>query len=243
MTQVSPLLEALGGRLRARRLEAGLTQADLAERAGVSPRFLVQLETGRGNISVSRLAELCSVLDLPLYALFRGLGPRGREKIALVGLRGAGKSTVGAALARELAVPFIETVREVEVAAGMSLAEIFELRGEAFFQALEARVLAEVLDRPGPAVLATGGSVVGSPEAWRLLRERARTVWLQAAPASHLERVRAQGDLRPMRGRPDALLELEAILRDRAALYAQADLSLDTDRLGVAGVVERLAGG
>lgn len=234
------LLSALGERLRERRSELGLTQADVAERAAVSKRFLVQLEGGTGNISVQRLASVCGVLELPLEQLFRGLGPGGKRKIALVGLRGAGKSTAGARLAARLELPFVELDREVEARAGMTLAEIFELRGEVHYRQLELEALREVLDRPGGLVLATGGSLPTSTAAWQLLRAEARTVWLQASPSSHLERVRAQGDLRPMRGRPDALGELEAILREREPLYGQAELALDTDALGVSGVVERI---
>ena len=136
---------------------------------------------------------------------------------------------------------FIELDRLVEQEAGMSLGEIFELRGEAHFRALERKVLERVLRSPEQAVIAAGGSIVTAPETWKRLQEGARTVWLQASPASHLERVRAQGDLRPMRGRPNAQKELEAILIERANLYAQADVHLDTDGLGVRGVVEALA--
>jgi len=236
------LLIDIGSRLRARRTALGLTQADLARAAGVSPRFLVQLEGGSGNISVQRLAEVCQALDTRLDELFRGLGPGGSEKVALVGLRGAGKSTIGAALARRLDTDFVELDAEVEAEAGMSLSEIFELHGEDAYRALERAVLERVLAAPGPAVIAAGGSIVKSPEAWRSLREGARTVWLQASPDAHLERVRAQGDLRPMRGWADPRAVLETILAERAALYGQAALTLDTGALGVSGVVDAIAG-
>ena len=235
------ILNQIGTRLRKRRLEWGLTQAELARRAGVSPRFLLQLEKGEGNISVSRLADVCSALELSLSSLFQGIGPGRPNKIALVGLRGAGKSTVGLKLANALHIEFIELDGLVEREAGMSLGEIFELRGEAHFRALERKVLERVLRSPEQVVIAAGGSIVTASETWKRLQEGARTVWLQASPASHLERVRAQGDLRPMRGRPNAQKELEAILLERANLYAQADVHLDTDGLGVRGVVEALA--
>lgn len=237
------LLLALGERLRERRLELGLTQAELADHADVSKRFLVQLEGGTGNISVQRLASVCEVLEFSLEQLFRGLGPGTRPKVALVGLRGAGKSTVGARLAERLGAPLVELDREVEARAGMTLAEIFELRGEAHYRQLELEALREVLARPGALVMAAGGSLPTSPAAWQLLRSQARTVWLQASPRAHLERVRAQGDLRPMRGRPDALGELEQILAERRPLYGQAELACDTDSLGVSGVVDRIAAG
>lgn len=234
------LLPAIGQRLRARRKARGLTQAELARLAHVSPRFLVQLEGGTGNISVQRLAEVCAVLELPLAELFAGLGPGAAQRVALVGLRGAGKSTVGAALAERLDAPLVELDQRVEEAGGMSLAEVFELWGEAHYRELEARALDVVLADDGSAVLATGGSLVTAAETWRRLRAATRTVWLRASPESHLERVRAQGDLRPMRGRADALGELRDILAARVPLYSQADLVLDTDELGVDGVVDHI---
>lgn len=236
------LLDALGQRLRNRRLAAGLTQAQLAQQAGVSPRFLVQLEKGQGNISVQRLAHVCAVLEYPLSALFSGLGPGGPRTIALVGLRGAGKSTVGAALAARLAVPFVEVDAQIEVVAGLTRGEIFELRGPDAFRELEAQVLAQALTHRGVQVIATSGGLVTAADTWHALRQQARTVWLKASPQSHLERVVAQGDLRPMQGRPEARRELEQILDERAPLYAQADLTLDTDALGLAETVEALVG-
>ena len=223
------LLPTIGDRLRARRLALGLTQAALSRAAGVSVRFLVQLEQGEGNISVNRLAEVCGALQLSLEALFAGLGPGAPQKVALVGLRGAGKSTVGAALADALGAPFVELDRRVEERAGMRLGEVFELRGEVYFRSVEAAVVDEVLAEPGPAVLAAGGSLVTAASPWARLRERAYTVWLRADPEVHFRRVM------------EPLAELRAILDERAPLYAQAALTLDTDRLGVDGVVSRIA--
>jgi XRE family aerobic/anaerobic benzoate catabolism transcriptional regulator len=235
------LLSTIGARLKQRRTDLGLTQAALAREASVSPRFLVQLEKGEGNISVQRLHAVCAVLGISLERLFRGLGPDDRAKLALVGLRGAGKSTIGARVAERVDAPFIELDRLVEDEAGMSLGEIFEIRGQEGYRDIESRVLEGVLSAPGRAIIATGGSLVTAPETWARLRAGARTAWLRASPGSHLERVMAQGDLRPMRGRPQARAELEAILETRAPLYAQADVALDTDALGVDGAVERLA--
>ncbi len=238
---MSDLLSQVGARLRAKRQEWAFTQAELARRAGVSPRFLVQLEKGQGNISVGRLAEVCAALDLPLAELFRGIGPARPNKIALVGLRGAGKSSVGMRLAQSLGCCFVELDQRVEEQAGMSLGEIFELRGESHYRALEREVLETLLREPGEVVIAAGGSIVTATQTWKRLQECTQTVWLKATPASHLERVRAQGDLRPMHGRPNALMELEAILDERSVLYAQADLHFDTDGLGLDGVVKALA--
>jgi len=254
------LLLTLGARVRGIRGELGWTQVELARRAGLSPRFLVELEKGEGNISLVRLAEVATALGVSLATLVGGLGPvpdeadtlaaldperrrraaraaRSAEKIALVGLRGAGKSTVGARLAHVLGASFREVDAEVEALAGMRLGEIFEYHGAARYRELERDGLARLLDRPEHLVLATGGSVVTAPDAWADLRRSAHTVWLRASPALHLARVEAQGDVRPMRGRADALAELEAILAARVPLYAQAEHVVDTDGLGVDGVV------
>jgi len=235
------LLALIGARLRRRRLSLGLTQARLARTAGVSPRFLVQLEKGEGNISVARLANVCAALDISMSALFSGLGPGGPSLVALVGLRGAGKSTIGSALASARGCPFIELDREIEATAGMRLGELFELRGEGAYRQLEDSVLHRIIAQGTACVVATGGGLVTHADTWRHLRQHARTAWLNAPPEVHLARVRAQGDLRPMRGRPNALGELRDILDERAPLYGEADVSLDTETLGVGGTVEALS--
>ena len=239
--RLTVVLKTIGIRLRQRRLELGLTQAAVSRQAAVSPRFLVQLEKGSGNISVQRLVSVCTVLELPLSDLFEGIGPCPPRPLALVGLRGAGKSTVGQALASHLSVPFVELDRQVELEAGMRMRDLFEIRGEHYFREVERRVLTRLLTEQRRQVIATGGGLVTSPQTWTLLRSRSRTVWLRASPDSHFRRVTAQGDLRPMRGRPNARQELESILAERGPLYGLADLVLDTDSHGVRSVVERLA--
>ena len=196
------LLSQIGTRLRARRTDWDLTQAELAKRAGVSPRFLVQLEKGEGNISVGRLAEVCGALDLPLADLFRGIGPGRPTKIALVGLRGAGKSTVGERLSDVTGSDFIELDALIEQEAGMSLREVFELRGEAHYRTLEREVLERVLRTPGAAVIAAGGSIVTAHETWRRLQEGARTVWLQALRHRTLSGFVPKGTFARWRGGP-----------------------------------------
>lgn len=163
-----------------------------------------------------------------------------RRRIALVGLRGAGKSTLGKALAAALKQPFIELDREIERAAGMTLAEIFSLYGQGGFRRLERRCLERVLRRPGRAVLAVGGGIVAAPDTYDLLLQSCCTVWLRAAPEAHMQRVIDQGDTRPMAGKDAAMEDLRQILRERDPLYRRADLELDTSHQPVAASLRAL---
>ncbi|MGB5079216.1 MAG: helix-turn-helix transcriptional regulator [Burkholderiales bacterium] len=152
------------------------------------------------------------------------------KRVALIGLRGAGKSTLGARLARALGVPFVELDREVEREAGTSLSEIFLLYGQAGYRRYERRCLEKVLEQHERAVIATGGSVVSEPGTFELLLSACFTVWLKAEPEDHMARVIAQGDTRPMAGNDQAMEDLRRILEGRGALYGQADVTLDTSR-------------
>ena len=224
------LLSSLAFRIRKCRKSLGYTQSDLAQRAGVSSRFLAQLESGKGNISVQKLADISAALSLSLGELFRGLGPYGPLVLTLVGLRGAGKSTLGANVARVLDIPFIELDREIVEQSSMSLSEIFSFGGAEYYHELQDRTLKALLDKPKPLVLATGGSIVTATQSWERLRNHTKTAWLYAKPQSYLSRVREQGDFRPMKGRDNALKELKQLLQQRTPLYSQADLHLDTDQ-------------
>jgi len=150
------------------------------------------------------------------------------NRIALIGLRGAGKSTLGAALAKHLGVPFVELDHEVEAEAGTSLHEIFLLHGQAGYRRYERRALERTLDKNDRCVIATGGSIVSEPGTYDLLLSACLTVWLRAAPEEHMARVAAQGDYRPMAGNREAMDDLRRILAGREALYAQADVTIDT---------------
>lgn len=161
--------------------------------------------------------------------------------IALLGVRGAGKSTIGRRLAERLDLPFYELDALIEEAAGLSLAEIFELHGEAYYRRAEREVLGNFLEGTPAAVLATGGSLVSDRETFRLLRRRAVTVWLKARPEDHFERVLQQGDHRPMAKRPHAMAELKALLAARERLYAAADHEVDTSGMSVEAVVAAVA--
>jgi XRE family aerobic/anaerobic benzoate catabolism transcriptional regulator len=150
------------------------------------------------------------------------------KRIALIGLRGAGKSTLGTRLAKALGTPFVELDREIEREAGTSLSEIFLLYGQAGYRRYERRCLQRVLERNDRAVIATGGSIVSEPGTYELLLSACFTVWLKAAPEEHMARVIAQGDTRPMAGNDQAMEDLRRILDGRATLYGQADVTVDT---------------
>lgn len=226
-----PLLDEFARRLRALRASAGLSVSDLAREAGVSRRHITEAEAGRANPSLQKLDALARGLGVGLGRLCDlGGGPRRRtRRIALVGLRGAGKSTLGRLLARRLEVPFVELDRRVEEAAGIGLAEVFELQGASAFHELEAEALEGVLREGDALVLSTGGSVVESPATFERLRETCRTVWLRASPEEHYRRVVEQGDRRPMRDRPRAMEELRELLAAREVEYGRCELRLETE--------------
>src|SRR5688572_29979837 len=236
------LLAALGRRARAHRLARGWTLREVAERSGVSPRFLVQLESGRGNISVRRLADVAQALETTPALLLTDTDAPQPEVIALLGLRGAGKTTVGRRLARRRRVPFVELDRRVEEAADLSLGELFSLHGEDYYRRLEREVLAAVLDERRAIVLATGGGIVTSPETFALLRRSAVTVWLRARPEDHWNRVVRQGDRRPMTNHPQAMADLRTLLALREPLYAAASHTVETSGRALDPVVDEIAG-
>jgi XRE family transcriptional regulator, aerobic/anaerobic benzoate catabolism transcriptional regulator len=229
--------------VRARRTALGLTLRELGERAHVSERFLVQLEGGSGNISVARLLDVAEALGTSPAALLTDVSiskaPIHRT-VALVGLRGAGKSEVGSRVAAELAVPFVELDVLVAREAGMSLATMFEMHGEAYFRRAEEAALVRLLDQD-PCVVATSGSIVTNTSTWATLRERSTTVWLRANAEDHWSRVVAQGDGRPMKGRPEAMSELRALLKVRRPLYAQAEHTIDTSSITLLEAVREVA--
>ena len=235
------ILELVGQRVRSARAERRWTIRELAERSGVSVRFLVQLESGHGNISVKRLADLARAFDVPTAELLSVDYPEARRVVALLGLRGAGKTTIGKQLARRLRVRFMELDRQIEKAADMSLAELFSLYGEDYYRRLERETLAEVLKDKRPMVLATGGGIVESTETYALLKKSAVTVWLRAEPEDHWNRVVSQGDRRPMADHPQAMADLRALLAAREPLYAGADHTVETSGRSVEAIVDDLA--
>ena len=166
-----------------------------------------------------------------VFRLMRELGEQDgarRRRIALIGLRGAGKSTLGDALAAELGVPFVELDREIERDAGISLSEVFSLYGQTGYRRIERRCLERVIHSDRQVVIAVGGGIVSEPETYNLLLANCFTVWIKALPAEHMARVVAQGDLRPMQGNAEAMEDLNRILAAREPLYRKADAILDT---------------
>jgi XRE family aerobic/anaerobic benzoate catabolism transcriptional regulator len=263
----SEYLHALGEHIRDLRVRRGMTRAILARDSGVSVRYLAQLESGDGNISILRLRQVAQAMAMPLEEIIR-VGPeqaaeltllkqfltrlsppqlaeagnllRGafenrtrRQRIALVGLRGAGKSSLGKMLATHMKVPFIELADVIESTAGTSLSEVFSLYGQAAYRRYERRSLEWLIDNHDSFVLSTGGSISTEPATFDQLLSSCYTVWLKASPAEHMSRVVAQGDRRPMGDNSEAMQDLERILVGREPMYRKADATVNTSGLDI----------
>ena len=256
-------LTAMGRHVREARERRGLARKTISQSAGVSERYLAQLEAGEGNASVLLLRSVARALELPLtelldpressveqrlirrfldrlpahrleevvFRLMRDFGEDAasrRKRVALIGLRGAGKTTLGSALAAELRRPFVELDREIEREAGITLSEVFLLYGQTGYRRIERRCLERVVGAHPEMVMSVGGGIVSEAETYNLLLQRCYTVWVKASPDEHMARVVAQGDLRPMQGNTEAMDDLKRILDAREALYRKADITVDT---------------
>ena len=153
---------------------------------------------------------------------------RSRDRVALIGLRGAGKSTLGRLAAERLGWPFVELNKAIEAETGLSIAEVFSLYGQEGYRRLELSALEQVITRQGPMILATAGGIVAEPVTFELLLSSFFTIWITATPTEHMGRVRDQGDLRPMADDKAAMAELKTILSSRESLYARAEARIDT---------------
>jgi XRE family aerobic/anaerobic benzoate catabolism transcriptional regulator len=258
---------ALGEHIRDLRVRRGMTRAILARDSGVSVRYLAQLESGEGNISILRLRQVAQAMAMPLEETIR-VGPeqaaeltllaqflarlspgqlveagnllRGafeksgrRQRIALVGLRGAGKTSLGRLLAERLKVPFIELDKVIEQTAGIPLSEVFALYGQSAYRRYERRALEGLIETHERFVMSTGGGISTEPATFDELLTSCFTVWLKASPAEHMARVVAQGDRRPMGENREAMQDLERILVGREPMYRKADTTVNTSGLDI----------
>jgi XRE family transcriptional regulator, aerobic/anaerobic benzoate catabolism transcriptional regulator len=269
-------LEQLGQRVRTMRALRGMSRKVLARVSGISERYIAQLESGKGNVSIVLLRRVSHAMgahleDLipasepaPDWPVIRDLlrkatpsqiaqardvlsGSSGFAQkqvsfagIALIGLRGAGKSTLGKLLAKKIGWDFVELNKEIEAQNGLSVAEIIALYGQEGFRRMEQTALGQLLSRRAPVVLATGGGIVSEPLTFDLILSSFYTVWLKAEPEEHMARVRGQGDLRPMADDRSAMAELRTILLSREPLYARASAVADTAGLSVDAAAARL---
>jgi XRE family aerobic/anaerobic benzoate catabolism transcriptional regulator len=195
--------------------------------------FAPETETRQEKMLIQRFLERLPAhrVEDAMLRLTREFGAEEkarRERVALIGIRGAGKSTLGSKLAADLKLPFIELDAEIEKDAGMPLGEIFALYGQAGYRAIERRMLEKVLIENARAILSIGGGVVSERETYDHLLSHCYTIWIKARPEEYMARVTAQGDFRVMGGSDRAMEELRRILEARDPLYRKADLYLDT---------------
>jgi XRE family aerobic/anaerobic benzoate catabolism transcriptional regulator len=269
-------LEQLGQRVRTMRALRGMSRKVLAKVSGISERYIAQLESGKGNVSIVLLRRVSTAMgahledlipsgepspDWPVIRdLLRKATPvqiaQARDAlsgesastqrrvsfagIALIGLRGAGKSTLGKILAKRIGWSFVELNKEIEAQNGLSVAEIIALYGQEGFRRMEQAALGQLLARKELMVLATGGGIVSEPLTFDLILSSFYTIWLKAEPEEHMARVRGQGDLRPMADDRSAMAELRNILLSREPLYARASAVVDTAGLSVDAAAARL---
>jgi XRE family transcriptional regulator, aerobic/anaerobic benzoate catabolism transcriptional regulator len=273
----SDFLEQLGQRVRTLRSLHGMSRKVLAKVSGISERYIAQLESGKGNVSIVLLRRVSNAIGTPLedlipindpapdWQVIRDLlrkaspGQIAQAKevlsssstaaqrrpavagIALIGLRGAGKSTLGKLLAKHIGWNFVELNKEIERQNGLSVSEIINLYGQEGFRRMEQAALAQLLARKELMVLATGGGIVSEPLTFDLILKSFYTIWLKAEPEEHMARVRRQGDLRPMADDRSAMAELRNILKSREPLYARANAVVDTAGLSVDAAAARLS--
>jgi XRE family aerobic/anaerobic benzoate catabolism transcriptional regulator len=268
-------LEQLGQRVRNMRALRGMSRKVLAKVSGISERYIAQLESGKGNVSIVLLRRVSNAMGAHLEDLIPAADPapdwqvirdlmrkatpaqiaqakdvlagHGMSAhrasfagIALIGLRGAGKSTLGKLLAKRIGWNFVELNKEIERENGLSVAEIINLYGQEGFRRLEQAAVQQLLARNELMVLATGGGIVSEPLTFDHILSSFYTIWLKAEPEEHMARVRKQGDLRPMADDRSAMAELRNILKSREPLYARAAAVVDTAGLSVDAAAAKL---
>lgn len=260
--RVDELLLKVGERIRTARESKRLPRRVLSDISGVSPRYLAQLESGQGNISIGLLLRVATALDLKMDWLVSDcdadtsdammilqqyskatqqtrdsvaqllqratLNPQRKQRVCLIGLRGAGKSTLGHLSSEASGVPFLELNTEIEKSGGMSVTEIIAMYGPEGYRKFEAAAVDAVADRHEKIIIAAAGGIVTEQAAFETLLSRYNTVWIRTSPEEHIARVAAQGDTRPMEGYPEALTHLREILVDRTNHYERAQMQLNT---------------
>ena len=263
-------LARVGQRVRRTRKALRMSRRVLSERSGVSQRYLAQLEAGEGNVSLTLLLRVARALEVSVeqlvaaepisavVALYERAEPPVRQKvlelldpsslararsgrIALIGLRGAGKSTLGPKAASICDVPFVELREVIESSAGIPVTEILALYGRSGYRQLEARALSQVADAHESLVLAVAGGIVEEPDTFETLLNRFHTIWLKAGHEDHVERVKAQVESGASSATLPATEELRDILISRDSLYARASVEFDTSGLSVAEATRGLA--
>ena len=215
----------------------GVPVAELVADPPEPPAELATLHGLLARLDAAQLAGARRVLAEWLGQPADRLRP---SRIALIGLRGAGKSSLGRALAERRGVPFVELDGEVERQNRMDLRDIFEMHGQDGFRRLERQALEALLEDGRAMVLAAGGGIVAETATFELLLARCFTVWVRTSPEEHMQRVLTQGDHRPMRDNGDAMADLRAILASREALYARADLVVDNQGRSLSDSLEDL---
>ena len=225
----SALLE-IGKRIRSLRESKSITRKELSDGSGLSLRFLANVESGKGNISMTRFFDVASALGVSPSSLLKDIGSPQPKIVALLGVRGAGKTTLGQALSKSLSIEFVEIDKEIEKKAGLTLSQLFDVHGETYYRSLEGDVLKTLFKESKSLFIATGGSIVNHAENFTLLKKHCLTVWLKADPIDHWNRVIKQGDKRPMHKNPKAYSELCDLLDNRKKHYRQSDLIVDTSK-------------
>jgi XRE family transcriptional regulator, aerobic/anaerobic benzoate catabolism transcriptional regulator len=249
------------------RAKRGITRQVLANKSGISLRYLAQLESGNANPTVTILTNIANALNLTLSEIFynskntdklemidyrlNALKPSQRDKvfslinniylnnkinkdkskIALIGLRGAGKTTIGNMYKKEFNVPLFEATTEIENMGGMNINEIIELGGQGMYRRFEYDVVRSLYDNNEKLILLTGGSIVSENKTYNFILNNYFTVWIKASPSEHMKRVLKQGDSRPMGSNPRAMDDLNNILNERTSLYSKADVIIDTENI------------
>ncbi|MDH7798627.1 XRE family aerobic/anaerobic benzoate catabolism transcriptional regulator [Beijerinckia sp. GAS462] len=263
----------VGRKVRTLRDLRGLSRREVVEAAGISERYLIQLEAAESNVSLLVLSRIATALGVELTDLLmddgatafarptdpsmdeslgalignmsraeqKGCVPalqawlnerrRSQRGVALLGLRGAGKSTLGRLLAARHNVPFVSVTREIERRTGIGLDDLFNLGGPDAYRAMENEAINALLNRDDFIVVETAGGIVANKEAMATIISSFRTIWLKASPETHLQRVINQGDMRPFQAEPRALEHVRKLLLSREDEYSRAEFAVDTTDL------------